>query len=79
MAKKVYFKVKKEADGKMFRYGRGNSLYLIADELFTEREYKLYSIPDKANRYIRLEWIERVELARNDVYRAFGARFKVKK
>ena len=79
MAKKVYFKVKKEADGRMFRYGRGNSLYLIADELFTEREYSLYSVPDKANRYIRPEWIERIELTRNDVYHAFGARFEAKK
>lgn len=79
MAKKVYFKVKREADGKMFRYGRGNSLFLIANELFTEREYKQYSVPDKANRYIHPEWVERIELARNDVYCAFGARFEVKK
>lgn len=79
MAKKVYFKVKREADGKMFRYGRGNSLFLIANELFTECEYKQYSIPDKANRYIHPEWVERIELTRNDVYRAFGARFEVKK
>ena len=79
MVKKVYFKVKREADGKMFRYGRGNSLFLIANELFTECEYKQYSIPDKAHRHIHPEWVERIELTRNDVYRAFGARLAVKK
>ena len=79
MVKKVYFKVKREADGKMFRYGRGNSLFLIANELFTEREYKEYCIRDNANRYSTPEGVERIERTRNDVYWAFGARFEVKK
>ena len=81
MKKYVYYRVKKQADTKLFRYGRGGAdLRCIAGELFTEREYEKYSLPEKkTGLHFEPEWFEKVELTRADVYRAFGARFEVQK
>ena len=78
MKKYVYYRVKKLADGRMYRYGsHGRSLYLIENELYTEKEYEKYSIPEKrTNLRMRPEWFEKIELTRKDVFWSFGARFQ---
>ena len=74
----VYYRVKKQADNKLYRYGRGGGdLRCIANELFTEKEYEKYSQPEKkTGLHLRPEWMEKVELTRAQTVRMFGARFE---
>lgn len=58
-----FYKVKKEADQK--RNAKIN-LY-VADELFTEKEVKKYSLNEN--------YLEVVEVPKNKTYWFFGARF----
>ena len=76
----VYYRVKKSAENKLYRYGRGgNDLRCVADELFTEREYEKYSQPEKKTGLcLRPEWLERIELTRAQIYTSFGVRFGYK-
>lgn len=76
----VYYRVKKNAENKLYRYGRGGcDLRCVAGELFTEKEYEKYSLPEaKTGLRLRPEWLEKVELTRAQTVKSFGARFEYK-
>lgn len=76
----VYYRVKKGADNKLYRYGRGSGdLRCIAGELFTEKECEKYSLPEKnTGLRLRSEWLEKIELTRAQIVKSFGARFEIK-
>lgn len=72
----LYYRVKPQFDGLMFRhYG----MTLIANELFTPKEYHQYACPDSRNMRIQPHWVERVSIPESRVYTMCGARFEIGK
>ena len=59
----TYYKVKAKYDQK----ARKDGSFFVENELYTKTEMKKYSIP--------MEYVEPVELKRNDTFFFFGARF----
>ncbi len=47
----------------------------IEDELYTQKEYEKFSKPDKYGKYLKQEWLEKIEHPKNKTYWMFGARF----
>lgn len=69
----LYYRVKPQFDGLMFRhYG----MTLVANELFTPKEYHQYACPDVRNMRIQPHWVEPVILPESRVYQLMGARFE---
>lgn len=70
-----YYRVKTEsADKYIFNNctnGKQNSIYLIKNELYTEKEKEKYGIP--------IYYLEEVDISMKNIYWSFGARFENKK
>lgn len=70
-----YYRVKPEgADKYIFNHftnGKQNSIYLIKNELYTEKEKEKYNIP--------VSYLKEVNISMRNIYWSFGARFENKK
>ena len=62
-----YHRVKPEYDGKRRNASRPNSDVLIANELYTDAEMKIFGISHEA--------VELIKIRKSDTYWSFGARF----
>lgn len=62
-----YHKVKPEYDGKRRNPSRPNSDVLIANELYTDAEMKIFGIS--------YEVVDFIKIRKRDTYWSFGARF----
>lgn len=59
----LYFKVKKEFDNKK----KGNNDFYVSNELYTQKEV--------VKNNLNLNYLEKIELPKNESYFFFGARF----
>jgi len=70
-----YYRVKPEnADTYIFYHftnGRQRCIYLIKNELYTEKEKEKYNIP--------ISYLQEVNISMKNIYWSFGARFENKK
>lgn len=67
-----YYKIKKVADNKPLKT---KGWYLIANELFTEKEFAKIELTQNLNKY---EYADLVEINKFNTYKMFGARFEAK-
>lgn len=70
-----YYRVKPEGENTYifhhFINGKQDCIYLIKNELYTEKEKEKYNIP--------VSYLEEVNISRKNIYWSFGARFENKK
>lgn len=70
-----YYRVKPENENTYifhhFTNGKQDCIYLIKNELYTEKEKEKYNIP--------VSYLEEVNISRKNIYWSFGARFENKK
>lgn len=67
-----YYKVNKEGANKYISNSKKRKaypIYLIENELFTQKEKDYYTIPDK--------FLKEKEISKNKVFWNFGARFEI--
>lgn len=68
----LYYRVK--IPDKLYRFN--GYLQTVRNELYTPAEIRRYSIPDRHNCKMRLEWLEPVNVSKRRTYWLFGARFE---
>lgn len=71
----IYYKVKKEFDNKRIHPFVKNNQFLIANELYTEKE--LNKLFYNGLRFYKdyLTFFDKIEISKNKTYFFFGARF----